>query len=272
MVKEIKLKIPNMKEILKPESAHKPGYGMNTLGEFHKQNIWEQGSTPEDRNLLKKLGIKKGGKILSIATYYASWASFIKRLGTKVDYSDISSSMVKWAKKKYNKLFRKYITSNYELIPKKEKEYDWTFTFEACGGKRGLPIAYLRSLLNNRGGILVLLIRKETPEKMGSKFQQYPLIVKTLAKIYGCKFSVEIKKIKGHVKGKQSSVLEHQICKILTNEKARKTAKADLATLNYIRNKRKIIISDKDMLNSIKRLSKLTQIIDDKFTKNIVIK
>lgn len=269
----LKIKIPNLKEILKPENSHEPGYGICThTGEFFKQTILEQGSTPEDRELLKKLGIKKNEKILAIAGYYASWASFIKSLDAMVDYSDISSSMVKWAKNKYKKLFRKYIVSNYELIPEKEKEYDWTFTFEACGGKRGLCIAYLRSLLNNKGGILVLLIREEKPENMGSKLKQYPTIVETLSKIYDCKYSVEIKKIKGHVKGKESSVLEHQISKIITNNKARELVKKDLEILDYLKDKKKIIIKDKNTLSSIKRLNKLTKIIEDKFVKEIEIK
>ncbi|HTY44031.1 MAG TPA: hypothetical protein VMC80_02215 [Patescibacteria group bacterium] len=264
----MKIKVPDLKKISKSEEPHKPGYGICTYTkEFYKQSILEQGSTPEDKELLKKLGIKKNEKILAIAGYYASWASFIKKLGAIVDYSDISPSMVRWAKDKYKKLFRKYITSNYELIPKREKEYDWTFTFEACGGKKGLCIAYLRSLLNNKGGILVLLIRKETPEKMGSKLKQYPLIVKTLAKIYGCKYSVQIKKIKGHVKGKESSILEHQISKLTTNDKARELAKEDLETLGSIQDKRKI-----KNLNSLKRLNKLTKIIDKRLIREVKIK
>ncbi len=271
--RNLKIKIPNMREILKPEASHKAGYGIDTYTQkFHKQSILEQGSTPEDKNLLKKLGIKKNEKILAIAGYYASWASFIRKLETIVDYSDISSSMVRWAKNRYKRLFKKYITSNYELIPKKEKEYDWTFTFEACGGKRGLCIAYLHSLLNNKGGILVLLIRKDKPEKMGSKFKQYSLIVKTLSRIYGCKYFVRIKKIKGHRKGRGYSFLEHQICKIITNNKARQLAKKDLDILESIQNKNIIKIKGDEMFNSIKRLNKLTKIIEERFVKEVELK
>jgi hypothetical protein len=269
----VKINVPDLKKISKAEEPHKPGYGISThTKKFYKQTIWEQGSTPEDKDLLKKLGIKKQDKVLAIAGYYASWASFISKLGTIVDYSDISNSMVKWARNKYKKLFRKYILSNYELIPKKEKEYDWTFTFEACGGKKGLCITYLRSLLNTKGGILVLVIRKDKPKNMGNKLKQYPLIISTLSRIYGCKSSVKIIKLKGHRKGRASANLEHQICKIITNNHSRELAKKDLEMLNSIRSKRKIIIENKENLDSIKRLSQLTKIIENKFAKEIEIK
>lgn len=113
------MKIPNLKKILKPRWAHKPGFGMTEKYVLHKRESLQQSSAPEDSNLLKKLKIKRGDKVLAIAGYYASWASEIARLGAKVDYSDISRSIVNWTKKKYGKLFRKYICSNYELIPKK---------------------------------------------------------------------------------------------------------------------------------------------------------
>ena len=267
----MKLIIPNLKEIMKPEAAHEPGYGINAYtGKFIKQKILEQGSTPKDRNLLKKLGIDKKERVLAIAGYYASWASAIARLGVKVDYSDISGSMVKWVKKKYGNLFERYICSNYELIPKHEEEYDWTFTYEACGGKRGLSIAYLRSLLNTKGGILVLLIRKDAPEKMGSKLKQYPKIVRTISKLYNCKSIVKIIKIKGYRKAQESSMLENQISKIITNKKSRKLAEQDLEVLQEIQKRKSI---GKKLMPSLKRLNKLTiACIDKRFHKSIKVR
>jgi hypothetical protein len=278
----MKLQLPNMHEILKPEAAHEPGFGINTYsGRFKKQLVLEQGSTPNDNGLLKKLGLKKNEKVLAIAGYYASWASELARMGDKVDYSDISSSMVKWARQRYNHLFGKYICSNYELLPKKEKEYDWTFAFEACGGKRGLALAYLRSLLNKKGGILALLLREDAPEKMGSKLAQYPIIVKTLAELYHCKSDVKIEKINGHRKMHELSVLEHQISRITTNDSSRALAEQDLRVLNYVQKKRKIDtekyshklgLSTAELTASLKRLSKLTErCIDEKFRKEIEI-
>ena len=259
----MKIKIPNLKEILKPRWEHKPGFGMNKEFVLHKRESFQQSSAPEDPGLLKKLGIKKGEKVLAVAGYYASWASELAKLGAKVDYSDISSSMVRWSKKRYGKLFRKYIHRNYELIPKKTEEYDWTFTFEACGGGSGLPIAYLRSLLNKKGGILVYHMRYgKAREKMGSKPKNYPLIVKTLAKIYSTGYKINGIRIKSHRFEQPTRMNLHKIHTIMTNDEARKMAQEDLITLK----------SGKGSKESIMRLNKLSNILDEKFNKEIGIK
>ena len=253
-------KIPDMKEILKPRWAHEPGYGMNKSFVLHKRESLQQSSAPEDPKLLKKLGIKKGDKVLAIATYYASWASEIAKAGAKVDYSDISRSLVNWSKRKYGNLFKKYICSNYELIPKKPNEYDWTFTFEACGGGSGLPIAYLRSLLNKKGGILVYHLRYSTAKKkMGGKPKTYPLIVKTLAKIYSVNYKIKEIRIKSHRIGKPTRMIKHRIHIIKTNEKARDLAQQDLKALS----------SNKFSKENLERLTKLCKVIDDEFVKKV---
>ena len=251
-------KIPNMREILKPRWEHKPGFGMNEQFVLHKQESFQQSTAPEDSNLLKKLGIKKQDKILAIAGYYASWASELAKLGAKVDYSDISKSLVTWSKKKYGKLFKKYICSGYELIPKNPKEYDWTFTFEACGGGSGLPIAYLRSLLNKKGGILVYHIRYgKAKEKMGSKPKRYPLIVKTLSKVYGAKYEIKQIKIKSHRFQKPTKMITHKIHIIKTNNKARKLAWQDLKSLS----------SNKFSLENLNRLNQLSKAVSEEYLK-----
>jgi len=190
----MKYTIPDLKKVLEPpKEFYKPGYGLKSSK--GKLEILEQGTIPEDEQLLKKLGIKKDEKVLAIATFYASWARKLKENGAKVDYSDISKELTNWAKKNYKIKFGKYICSNYELIPKKEKEYDWTFTYEACGGGKGLTLAYLRSLLNARGGILLIhLGDKKHQIANAPKIKNYPNIVKSLSKIYNSNFSVEKKK------------------------------------------------------------------------------
>jgi hypothetical protein len=247
--------IPNLKEILKPRWAHKPGFGMSEEYVLHKRESFEQSSTPKDSNLLKKLGMKKNDKVLAIASYYASWASQLAKAGVKVDYSDISKEMVGWAKKEYKKLFGKYLCSNYELIPQRENQYDWTFTYEACGGGSGLPLAYLRSLINNKGGILVLLVDDENPKRMGGKLKRYPGIVKTLSEIYGAKFSIKNIKIRGHRIKKDFKLLPYLVCRVLTNPSAREMAKSDLEALT----------SNHFTEENLKRLTKLSKIIGDKF-------
>lgn len=251
-------KIPNIKEILKPRWEHKPGFGMTEKFILHERKGFQQSSAPKDSDLLKKLEIKKGDKILAIAGYYASWASKLAKLGAIVDYSDISKSLVDWSKKEYGNLFRKYICSNYELIPNKENEYDWTFTFEACGGGSGLPIAYLRSLLNKKGGILVYHLRYgSAKEKMGSKPRRYPLIVRTLSEIYGGQYKIKGVKIKSHRIGKPIKMLNHKVHIIKTNDRARKLAMEDLKSL----------FSNKFNKDSLERLNKLSNIISEEYLK-----
>jgi hypothetical protein len=251
--------IPNLKEIMKPRWEHKPGYGMNKEYVLHKRKSFEQSTTPKDSELLKKLGIKRGEKVLTIASYYASWASEIAKAGAKVDYSDISQSLTNWAKKKYKKLFGKYIHSGYEVLPKQSREYDWTFTYEACGGGSGLPIAYLRSLLNNKGGILVLLLDKENPNRMGSKLKRYPNIVRKLSEIYSADCSLKKIRIKSHRIDKPVKMNNFMISKIKTNEKARKLATQDLLALS----------SNKFSDDNLKRLTKFSKMISKEFLKKM---
>ncbi|MFQ5531795.1 MAG: hypothetical protein ACE5ES_04230 [Candidatus Nanoarchaeia archaeon] len=265
----MKYTIPNLKKILIPRWAHKPGYGVNAKG-FHKQDIWRQGTIPEDKKLLQKLGIKKGDKVLAIASYYGDWAKELKKAGAKVDYSDVSKSMVNYVKKQKDRKFNRYIHSGYESIPKKPLEYDWTFTYEACGGGQGLPIAYLRSLLNNKGGILVLHYNLKNPEAMGGKLDRYKMIVKNLAKAYGSKASVIRKKIVA--KGKTDKLTLNKIYiihKITTNNPARKKAEIDIKVLWDTKNKRVI---DKKYEDSIKRLSILAKANGDKVVRKVEVR
>ncbi|MBU1252370.1 MAG: class I SAM-dependent methyltransferase [Nanoarchaeota archaeon] len=255
--------IPNLKEILKPRWAHKPGFGMSKRFVLHKRESFQQSTAPEDKMLLKKLGIKKGEKVLAVAGYYASWASEIARLGAKVDYSDISKEMVAWSKKEYGKLFKKYICSNYELVPKKQNEYDWTFTFEACGGGSGLPIAFLRSLLNKKGGILVYSFRYgKSKANMGNKPRTYLQIVKTLSKIYKTKCEIKNFNIKSHRFEKPTMMIKHRIHTIKTNKKARELAKSDLLALT----------KNKFSKNNLERLNALAEILEDDYVKEYRLK
>lgn len=278
----MKYKIPYLKEILKPEWSHSVGYGVKGKSKC-KIDFLEQGTTPKDTKLLKKLGIKKGEKILAIASYYASWAKELQKAGVKIDYSDISKSIVNWVKKNVKAKFGKYICSNYELIPKKTKEYDWTFTYEACGGGRGLPLAYLRSLLNTKGGILIIhLGDKKHQLANASKLKRYPNIVKTLSQIYDTKFFIVKRKINAHKRGEKNiENYKFLISKIKTNNFARKKAELDIKVLDYINTKNKINLKEisknfnttkKESKNSLERLNKLAKVINEKFLKKIELK
>jgi hypothetical protein len=266
---KMKCEIPDMKEILKSKWAHSVGLGARK-DKWVKVSILEQGTTPEDKDLLKKLGISKGEKVLAIAGYYASWAKEIKKAGAKVDYSDISKEIVNWTKENIKTKFGKYICSNYELIPKKSEEYDWTFTYEACGAGRGLSIACLRSLLNSKGGMfLIHLGDKKHQEANASKIEKYPNIVRMISEIYGSEASVVKKKIKAHKKGEENvRIHEFLISKIKTNSSARRMAKVDLDFLDWIGDKGKV---DKKFKDSLIRLGKLDKVISKDFFRIVEI-
>lgn len=281
----MKMKIPNLKEIEKPVWAHKPGFGMGKeKGKrvYLKQDVLEQGTTPKDKELLKKLGIKQGDKILAIAGYYASWASALKKAGAKVDYSDVSRPIVNWVKKNVKTKFGKYICSGYENLPKKQLEYDWTFTYEACGGGRGLPIAYLRSMLNKKGGILVLHYDNKKHRLANSnKIKRYPKIVKAIAKTYGTKFQVTKKKIISRRKAKPVTTHEFFISRIFTNNSARKRAELDINVLWFTKGKKIIYLerdakrlntNKKELKLSLKRLDSLGKSHSEEFLKEIKLK
>jgi hypothetical protein len=259
-----------MAEILKPRWMLKLGCGFGEDGKLIEREGKEQATTPEDPKLLEKLGIKKGEKVLAIAGFYASWASQIARAGAKVDYNDIAKDILDFTKEKYEGLFGEYILSNYELIPKKPLEYDWTFTFEACGGGSGLPIAYLRSLLNKKGGILVLFTGREDKGQLGSKPKKYPLILNTLAQIYGCKSEVREVMFEGHRMGREHATLAHLVYTIKTNNSARKKVEQDLRVLEEVENLE--VINNKADLDSLKRLDKLCRGIEKDFIKEVEVK
>jgi len=255
-------KVPNMREILKPRWSHKPGFGMSEPFVLHERESFQQSTAPNDKALLRKLSMKKGEKILSIASYYASWASEIAKLGIEVDYSDISKSMTRWAKREYGQLFGKYVASGYELIPKKEKEYDWTFTFEACGGGSGLPIACLRSLLNKKGAVLVYHVRARKNKKMmGNKPKTYPLTAKVLSKVYGASYKIKKVKIKSHKFEEPDKMIAHVVVIIKTNEKARRLALKDVNAL----------IFNKFDLDTLKRLNAFSEAVKDFYIKKLKV-
>lgn len=278
------MRIANIKKIVKPVWAHKPGYGMGERGgkRVHlKQDVLEQGTTPKDSKLLNKLGIRAGDKVLSVAGYYATWASAIKNAGAKVDYSDVSMPIVNWVKKNVGNKFGKIICSGYEKIPREPLEYDWTFTYEACGGGRGLPIAYLRSLLNKKGGILMMLLDESHVRANQNKVKRYPAIVKNLAKVYGIGFKVERKKIWARRKARPFQMYKYLICTVLTNDSAREKAEMDLRVLDYSSGKsvidiekcsRKLKISVKELKSSLRRLGQLSKSHGEDMVKDVEVR
>ena len=167
------------------------------------------------------------------------------------------------------------------MIPKKSREYDWTFTYEACGGSRGLTIAYLRSLLNNKGGIFVYEFNLEKKQSMIGKRKSYPKILRTLVKVYGVNGSITKKRIKSRRRIKPIKMNTFFIFKIRTNNSAREKTERDLKVLKYLYDKGtvnlkkdsiKLKMSEKELRDSMVRLSKLKGSIRSIFFKEVKIK
>lgn len=168
------------------------------------------------------------------------------------------------------------------MIPKKSKDYDWTFTYEACGGKQGLPLAYLRSLLNNKGGILTVFLNPKNPKSIGGKLKTYPNIVNTLAKVYNSRSIV--KKIKINACRRiDDNFVTHPflVAWIMTNENARTKAELDIKVLSHLKNKKSFNIdresknfniTKREINDSFRRLERISQLFEEEFIKEIIIK
>ncbi len=250
--------IPDLKKIIVKAIKYKEGTRLdNITGKFVKKGSKEQSSHPKDKSLLKKLRISKGDKVLSLASYYASWAEEIAKSGCKVDINDVSKSLLGFCRKNKRK-FSKYILADYSTIPKKLNQYDWSFTYEAVGGKQGLPIACIRGLMNKKG--VIITTRTEAP---GSKHYQYPKIVKLLGRLYKAKSSVYKFNVLSVIP-RETRKWEILVCTLKTNKKAQQMAKKDIEVLN----KKKFSKDDKASIN---RLSQIAKLIKPEFRKSIEI-
>jgi hypothetical protein len=231
---------------------------------------------PTDKKLLNKIGLKRNDKILVIAGYYGDWAKALAKAGVIVHYSDVSVSLLNWCKKNLKeKNIKKYILSDYALIPSKKLEYDWTFSFEPIGANQGLPIAMLRSLLNRKGGKLVVyprIVEEEFNRHLKSS-RKLTRIIRNLSKIYKARYQISKKLIRGKAQKGEELVKKHVIVTMFTNDSARKKAEIDLKVLDLIK-KRKLKSSEisKEIIQSLKRIDKLTKVIDKSFVKKVMIK
>ena len=196
------------------------------LGKWKDLEHPHQATIPKDSLLLQKLHIEQGDEVLAIAGFWADWALALQKQGAIVDYSDISSDLVAHFKNS----FRRAFVANYIDIPDKTK-YDWTFSFEPCGGSCGLIIALLRSLLNRKGAVIVIFPRQKQGKPIGSKEMRFPKLFSAVADTYGCMWKMKdvgIEATRGSGKDVQSP---HRVFWLYTNQKSRKTAEDDLKRL-----------------------------------------
>ena len=255
-----KYKIPWLKKIFENEHIWKPGY--IPLKEGYSSRPLNQSTIPQDKYLLKKLGITKGDKILAVAGNHGDWARAIMEQGCKVDYNEYSQYFISYVKKRVK--FNKFIKCNFALLPKKALQYDWPFSYEPVSGNKAHPLSMLRSLLNRKGGIIMYYDKKIQE----GKAKRYPKLTKILAKIYGCNYEIKAVKIdatRGLGENKGNMVKNKFYIFILkTNKKAREKVKKDIKFIEKP-------ISNLRNVESMERLDKFSCMFRDDYLKEIKI-
>jgi len=254
--------LPDLKKILSDKRFWKPGQMDSKNGK--KERFMSQSTVPFDDFILEKLEIKRGDVVLSLASNHGDWAKAIKEKGCIVDYTEFSKYFIDYIKKRIK--FRKYLTKDFALIPEKPNRYDWSFSYEPVSGKRALPIAIMRSLLNKKGGIIMYY-----DEDQPGKSKDWPKLIKTIAQTYRAEFKV---------KSEYFEAFRHQADNFGTYKKADKKFKVFIIrTNNTAKNKvlkdlkmlKMLKINNKvcNHLDSLKRLDNLKDLFLDEFTKKV---
>jgi hypothetical protein len=199
--------------------------------EVKKENyvFASQSSLPVDENIHNKIGVKKNSRVLFVAGGAGWWA---KKIGEKthLTFTDIIKDQVEKASKK--NIGKKQFTINALRVPVKEKEYDWTLSFEPFPLKeKALPLVMLRGLLNNKG---VKIISKFIPSGEVK-------VSKKLGKLYGVKtrsseVNIKCRSFIGYSDFYKIKYDPHEVVTVTSNEKARVMAKQDLNVLSIINN------------------------------------
>ncbi len=253
LLKRGKMLIPNLQKILKEAEAWKVSAIQKQKGNrkvWKKKTARSQHTIVNDKHLLKKIGLDKKDKILTIAGYYGDWTNAIAKAGCKVIYSELSKTLVNFARRKFgkNKNILKFTCANYVNVPKKENEFDWTITFEPIGGKMGLPLAIIRSLLNKKGFKVIHYPRENKPLKSYARY-------KLIADVYGVKFDRKAVFIKGINQKFKILDKKHIVTTLKTNNVAKEKVKEDLESLK----------KNKFSKESLERLSKIGTLMDNKY-------
>jgi hypothetical protein len=272
--------IPDINKIIsKPEARTVEGFftgGYFQKGKFYKKQRKTQATLPEDGNLLKKVGLAKNDKVLFIAGYYGNWPKALAKAGAIVYYTDVSKNLVNYARKNLKeKRIKECFCSDFTLVPDKSLKYDWTFSFEPLGTRQGLPIAMLRSLLNRKGGKLIVYPRIVEMDRHFKSSKPYTLIAKNLSMIYKTRYEISRKAIEGKDQKNRKLTKKHVIITIYASEPARRKVELDLKTLKYIDSKKRInkkeLNGSKEVVQSIKRIERLAKLIKKDFIKKVVI-
>jgi hypothetical protein len=247
--------VPDIRKILRDAEAWRVSAVKTSVG---SRRVWKkkinksQHTISNDRDLLRKLGIDKGDRVLFIAGYYGDWANSIAKAGAKTTYSELSKNLVDYARRKFggNKNIEKFISANYVDVPKKEGEFDWTVTFESIGINTGLPLAAVRSLRNRKGFKIIHYPRIKKPLEKYSNYRE-------ISRAYGARFERRSVFIKGTDQNLHPLRRSHLVTTITTNDRARRMSKEDLSSLR----------SGRFSKESLRRLSMVSKIINKKYLR-----
>jgi len=184
---------------------------------------------PREKGIAKKIGLKRREKVLFFAGCFGDWASAIADT-CEVKYTDISTSMMNSAKNKGK--IKSFRIDNAILAPRRKKVYDWSVSFEPypVAMTRGINMTLVRSLLNNKGLVMVFSPKKIRGSPLRKFFKDR---AKRIAELYGAKFEEENLIIHGEgkegIENRQSYLL-----RIRTNSQAREKAHLDVRVLMFL--------------------------------------
>ncbi len=233
-----------------------------------------QRTNPDIRSLILLLGMKKNQTILFLAGHKGTWALALAKAGLIVTYSELSAELKDFVKKNVkHKNIVQYLVLNYVLEPKKEEEYDWSFTFEAVGPKE---FFFLRSMLNSKGGKYVVWNKSSHSITKISKIQK---TFRLLKKVYGIKTTIKTVNILSKDRENIEDIRKHTVLTLITNAKARKKVSLDLNIFEILKNNtslnkivKKTGESRKNIKQSLKRISKWSVLFDKNYVKEVIIR
>lgn len=248
--------VPDLLKIRKKTPLWKPGF-IPIKNQQEKRPL-SQSTIPNGKLILKKLGLKPKEKILSIASNHGNWAKAIQDSGCIVDYNDYSRFFIDYVKKRMK--FNKFIQGSFTDIPSQIMKYDWSFSYEPVEGRKSLPLAMVRSLLNKKGGIVMYYNRLQS-----GKAKNFPKMVKIVAETYQIDYEAKSEDISAVYFDGKKAKNKFKIFILKTNALARKKAKKDLYVLECLAKKKTL----KNVDESLARLNKLSVLFREAFLKNV---
>jgi hypothetical protein len=182
------------------------------------RRVQHQATVPNDPQLLEKLGIAKGARILVFAGCFGDWTKALSK-GANVAYTDVSKPMTRYAKKRFRRSkIESFRAREASLQPRRKNRYDWSFSFQPYPLQHTtMPLALVRSLLNRKGAIII-------PPSSASPD------LDVISKIYGASLKIE-KSYITTILGASETVW---FATLRTNPKAKRMAWQDLRVLNAI--------------------------------------